>query len=51
MQSVADGYTAIIGHGGEKETFSGTKKRRLKKIHLDEAIQVWGILVGSQLVV
>ena len=39
MQSIADGYTAIIGHGRQKETFSGTKKIK-KKIHLDEAIQV-----------
>ena len=38
MQRVADGYIAIVGHGGEKETLSGSQED--KKIHLDEAVQV-----------
>ena len=38
MQRVADGSIAIIGHGGEKETFSDGQEN--KAIHLDEAVQV-----------
>ena len=38
MQRAADGCIAIIGHGGEKETFSGTQED--KEIHLSEAVQV-----------
>ena len=38
MQRVADGCIAIIGHGGEKETFSGAQED--KEIHLSEAVQV-----------
>ena len=38
MQRLADGYIGIIGHGGEKETFSGTQEN--KEIHLSEAVQV-----------
>ena len=46
MQRVADGCIAIIGHGGEKETFSGTQED--KEIQLHEAVQVRNILAGSQ---
>ena len=38
MQRLADGYVGTIGHGGEKNTFSGPHKD--KTIHLDEAVQV-----------
>ena len=38
IQRVADGSITIIGHGGEKETFSGTQEN--KEIHLSEAVQV-----------
>ena len=38
MQRVANGSIAIIGHGGEKETFSGAQED--KEIHLSEAVQV-----------
>ena len=37
-QRVADSDIAIIGHGGEKETFSDGQEN--KAIHLDEAVQV-----------
>ena len=38
MKRVADGCIAIIGHGGQKETFSGGQED--KEIHLTEAVQV-----------
>ena len=46
MQRVADGCIAIIGHGGEKNTFSGAQED--KEIQLHEAVQVRNILAGSQ---
>ena len=46
MQRVANGSIAIIGHGGEKETFSGTQE--YKATHLDEAVRVRNVLGGIQ---
>ena len=46
MQRAADGCIAIVGHGGEKETFSGAQED--KERHLSEAVQVRNILLGSQ---
>ena len=37
-QRAADGCIAIIGHAGEKETFSGAQED--KERHLSEAVQV-----------
>ena len=37
-QRAADGCIAIIGHGGEKETLSGTQED--KERHLSEAVHV-----------
>ena len=45
MQRVANGSIAIIGHGGEKNTFSGAQED--KEIQLHEAVQVRNILAGS----
>ena len=45
-QRAADGCIAIIGHGGEKETFSGTQE--YKAAHLDEAVRVRNVLGGIQ---
>ena len=45
-QWIADGCIAIIGHAGEKETFSGTQE--YKAAHLDEAVRVRNVLGGIQ---
>ena len=46
MQRAADGCIVILGHGGEKNTLSGTQED--KERHLSEAVQVRNILLGSQ---
>ena len=46
MQRIADSYTAIKGHGGEKTTFSTSQED--KEIHLSEAVHVRNVFGGCQ---
>ena len=46
MQRAADGCIVILGHGGEKNTLSGTQEDKERQLH--EAVQVRNILAGSQ---